>query len=82
MVRRLRQREKWKIKRELRKDRRRGQGETAKGNEDRLNGDLPNDVPADRSKVKFVEAEDKWPRKAEDGDEQVGKGINEFLIMK
>ena len=41
MVRRLRQREKWKIKREWRKDRRRGQGETAKGNEDRLNGDLP-----------------------------------------
>lgn len=82
MVRRLRRREKWKIKRELRKGRRREQGETAKGNEDQLGGDLPNDVLVDQSKVKFVEAEGNGQEKVEDGDEQVGKGINEFLIMK
>jgi hypothetical protein len=78
----LRQREKWKIKRELRKGRRREQGETAKENEDRPGGDLPNEVLVDQSKVKFVEAEGDGQEKVEDGGEQVGKGINEFLIMK
>jgi hypothetical protein len=65
----LRQREKWKIKRGLKKAGRREWGETAKENEDRPDGDLLKDVLVDQGKVKFVEAEDNSQEKAEDGDE-------------
>ena len=36
----------------------------------------------DQHEAKFVEAEDDGQERAEDGDEQVGVGINEFLIME
>ena len=71
-----------KIKWELRKGRKREQGETTKENEDRPDGNLPKDVLVDQRKAKFVEAEDGGQERAEDGNEQPGTGINEFLIMK
>jgi hypothetical protein len=82
MVKRLRQRQKRKIKWELRKDKKREQGETAKENKSQLNGNLLKDVPVDQREAKFVEAEDDGQERAEDGDEQAGEGINESLIMK
>lgn len=51
-------------------------------NEDRPNENLPKDVLVDQREAKFVEAEDSGQERAEDGDKQVGEGINEFLIMK
>lgn len=77
---RLRQREKRKIKWELRKGRKREQGETAKENEDWPDRNLPKDVLVDQCEAKFVEADGQG--RAEDGGEQVGGGINESLIMK
>jgi hypothetical protein len=70
------------VKRGLRKDRRKERGEAAKENEDRLDGGLPKDVLVDQRKVKFVKAEDSGQEKAEDEDEQIGEGINEFLVAK
>ena len=66
----------------MRKDKRREWGETAKENEDRPDGDLLKDILVDQRKVKFVEAEDNGQEKAEDEDERIGEGINEFLIAK
>lgn len=71
-----------KIKWELRKGRKKEQGETTKENEDRPDGNLPKDVPVDQREAKFVEAEESGQERAEDRDEQVGEGINKFLIMK
>jgi len=82
MVKRLRQREKRKIKGELRKGRKREQGETAKENEGWSDRNLPKDVLVDQREAKFMDAEDDGQERAEDGDEQVAEEINEFLIMK
>jgi len=66
----------------LRKGRKREQGETAKENKDRPDRNVPKNVLVDQREAKFVEAEDDGQERAENGDEQVGEGINEFLIMK
>jgi chromosomal replication initiation ATPase DnaA len=50
MAKRLRQREKWKIKWELRKGRKRERGKTAKENEDRPDWHLPKDVLVDHAR--------------------------------
>ena len=66
----------------MRKDKRREWGETAKENGDRPDGDLPKNVLVDQRRMKFVEPWDNGQEKAEDGDEQIGEGIKEFLIAK
>jgi hypothetical protein len=82
MVKRSRQREKRKIKWELRKDRKREQGEAAKENEDRPDGNLPKDVLVDHARQSSWKRRTMVKKGLRGGDEQVGEGINESLVMK